>query len=69
LNALDAGLERASRLGAPFSLLVVDSVLPWFWQLQCDARRPMYLRDVGSLLRQLADKHRLVVIATKQQLV
>ena len=50
-------------------LLVIDSVSAWFWQLRFDeARGAMFERDMTRFVRELADKHRLVVCATKQAL-
>lgn len=66
--ALRALPDLLDSLPARCRLLLLDSISCWHWSLQNDADGSLYDRDLTRFVREIAERHDLVVFAAKQYL-
>lgn len=66
--ALRALPDLLDSLPARCRLLLIDSISSWHWSMQNDADGSLYERDLTRFVREIAERHDLVVVAAKQYL-
>jgi hypothetical protein len=66
--ALRALPDLLDSLTTPCRLLLIDSISVWHWPLQNDPDGSLYERDLARFVREVAERHDLVVFASKQYL-